>query len=32
VRRLNSGQVGDYVAWIVTGVTVFGAAFALTLL
>ncbi|HKN95092.1 MAG TPA: proton-conducting transporter membrane subunit, partial [Thermoleophilaceae bacterium] len=32
VRRLNSGRVGDYVAWIATGVTVFGAAFALTLL
>ena len=32
VRRLNSGRVGDYVAWIATGVTVFGAAFGLTLL
>ncbi len=32
VRELNSGRVGDYVAWIVAGVTVFGAAFSLTLL
>jgi hypothetical protein len=32
VRGLASGHVGDYVAWIVLGVTVFGAAFALTML
>jgi multicomponent Na+:H+ antiporter subunit D len=32
VRRLASGRVGDYVAWIAVGVTVFGAAFAATML
>jgi multicomponent Na+:H+ antiporter subunit D len=32
VRRLGSGRVGDYVAWIAVGVTAFGAAFALTML
>jgi len=32
IRGLNSGRVGDYVAWIAVGVTVFGGAFALTML
>jgi multicomponent Na+:H+ antiporter subunit D len=32
VRGLASGRVGDYVAWIALGVTVFGAAFAATML
>jgi multicomponent Na+:H+ antiporter subunit D len=32
IRRLGSGRVGDYVAWIAVGVTAFGAAFALTML
>jgi len=32
VRALNSGRVGDYVAWITAGVVVFGTAFAATLL
>jgi multicomponent Na+:H+ antiporter subunit D len=32
VRLLSSGRVGDYVAWIGLGMTVFGGLFALTLL
>jgi multicomponent Na+:H+ antiporter subunit D len=32
VRSLATGRVGDYVAWIAVGVTVFGTAFALTML
>jgi multicomponent Na+:H+ antiporter subunit D len=32
IRGLNSGRVGDYVAWIAVGVTAFGGVFALTML
>jgi len=32
IRGLNSGRVGDYVAWVAVGVTVFGGAFAITML
>jgi multicomponent Na+:H+ antiporter subunit D len=32
MRRLHSGHVGDYLAWITVGVALFGGAFALTLL
>jgi multicomponent Na+:H+ antiporter subunit D len=31
LRALHSGHVGDYVAWLTTGVAVIGTAFALTL-
>jgi multicomponent Na+:H+ antiporter subunit D len=31
LRALHSGHVGDYVAWLTTGVAVIGATFALTL-
>jgi len=30
VRRLHSGHVGDYVAWLLFGVAALGALFALT--
>jgi multicomponent Na+:H+ antiporter subunit D len=32
IRLLHSGHVGDYVAWVTVGVSVFGGVFALTLL
>ncbi|HEY7629506.1 MAG TPA: proton-conducting transporter membrane subunit [Thermoleophilaceae bacterium] len=32
VRRLHSGRVGDYVAWLSAGVAIFGGLFAITLL
>jgi multicomponent Na+:H+ antiporter subunit D len=32
VRALNSGRVGDYVAWATAGVVMFGAAFGATML
>ena len=32
IRLLNSGHVGDYVAWVSVGIAVFGSAFAVTLL
>jgi multicomponent Na+:H+ antiporter subunit D len=32
MRRLHSGHVGDYIAWVTAGVALFGGAFALTLL
>jgi multicomponent Na+:H+ antiporter subunit D len=32
VRLLHSGRVGDYVAWIAFGMTLFGGAFAITML
>jgi multicomponent Na+:H+ antiporter subunit D len=31
LRRLHSGQVGDYVAWLTVGVAAFGGALALAL-
>jgi multicomponent Na+:H+ antiporter subunit D len=31
LRALHSGHVGDYVAWLTTGIAVIGTAFALTL-
>jgi multicomponent Na+:H+ antiporter subunit D len=31
LRLIHSGHVGDYVAWLTTGVAVIGTAFALTL-
>ncbi|HEY2601071.1 MAG TPA: proton-conducting transporter membrane subunit [Thermoleophilaceae bacterium] len=32
LRRLHSGRVGDYVAWLTLGVAAFGGLFAVTLL
>jgi multicomponent Na+:H+ antiporter subunit D len=32
VRTLGSGRVGDYVAWIAVGMTIFGIAFTSTML
>jgi multicomponent Na+:H+ antiporter subunit D len=31
LRRLHSGHIGDYVAWLTLGVAAFGAIFALLL-
>jgi multicomponent Na+:H+ antiporter subunit D len=31
LRRLHSGQVGDYIAWMTVGVAAFGGALALAL-
>ena len=31
LRRLHTGQVGDYVAWLTLGVSVVGGLLALTL-
>ncbi|MGZ4201082.1 MAG: complex I subunit 5 family protein, partial [Thermoleophilaceae bacterium] len=32
LRRLHSGRIGDYVAWLTLGVAAFGGLFAVTLL
>jgi multicomponent Na+:H+ antiporter subunit D len=31
LRTVHSGHIGDYVAWLVAGVTLLGASFAIAL-